>query len=105
VPVPAALAEAVLGGTAAASVTILAKGLVRTMLLTRIRTTVIALTILAFAGGAAAFLATQPWADARPQERPPAPAAGDDATKHLRKLLEERRDPAQPEFMVRMKRL
>ena len=105
VPVPAALAEVVLGGTAVASVTILAKGVVRTMLLTRIRTTVIALTILAFAGGGAAFLATQPWANAHPQERPPAPAAGDNAAKRLHKLLEERRDAAQAEFMVRMRQV
>ena len=74
------------------------------MLLTRIRTAVIVLAILGVTGAGAGFLATQPWADGHPQERPPAQVTGDDAgAKRLTKLLEERRDAAQTEFLFRMK--
>ncbi len=40
------------------------------------------------------------------QDRPPAPAAGDDdAAKRLTKLLQERRDAAEVAFALRMKRV
>jgi RNA polymerase sigma factor (sigma-70 family) len=106
--VPAALTDAACAaavqGAAATSAMILAKGVVRAMLLTRIRTTIIVLTILGLTGAGTGFIATLPWADAHPQERPPAQATEDDgAAKRLAKLLRERRDAAELAYSLRMR--
>ncbi len=114
--VPAALADGALGialsiaagaalpGAIPMSGITLAKGVLRTMLLTRIRTTVIVLTVLSFVGAGAGFLATQPGTNAHPQDRPPAPAAGDEAAvaKRMAELLQKRRDSAELTFDARM---
>jgi RNA polymerase sigma factor (sigma-70 family) len=107
--VPTALAEAACRtaaqGIASQAAIILAKGVIRTMLLTRIRTVVIVLATVGLTIGGVGFVATQPWADAHAQEKPPAPAAGDDAAKRMTKLLQERRDAAQVAFTFYMKRI
>jgi RNA polymerase sigma factor (sigma-70 family) len=109
--VPSALAEAAsrtaIQGIASQAAIILAKGVIRTMLLTRIRTVVTVLAIIGLTGGGAGFLATQPWTDAHPQEKPAphAPAAGDNAANRLTKLLQQRRDAAQHGFAFYVKRM
>jgi RNA polymerase sigma factor (sigma-70 family) len=102
-PLSEAVREAALQGAAAISATILAKGVLRAMLFTRIRTVVMVLTIVGLTGVGAGFLVTQPWANAHSQDRPPAPVAGDDAAKRVTRLQQERRDVVQEEFSIRMK--
>jgi RNA polymerase sigma factor (sigma-70 family) len=97
---------AALSGAAATSSILLAKGVLRSMLLSRIRTVFIVLAILGLVGIGGGYLATQPGADARPQDRPPALAAGDDVgAKRVAELLKLRRDAAEAVFEFRIKKV
>jgi RNA polymerase sigma factor (sigma-70 family) len=106
-------ALAVTASTAGAT---LAKGVLRAMFLTRLRTLTIWLTVLGLVGAGTGFYFAQPGADA--QQQPPAvggsepkapqpPAAGSDgdAAKKLQELLTQRRDVATLTFNARRERL